>query len=156
MHTLALESFPEAVLLADDRRQYINANAAACQLLGRSKSQLIGSKIDDVFGAPADAIDEMWKDFLARGTMEGDVELHDALGAPIQVEFRARANVAPGIHLSVLRKSGDRTGRLPVDVLIELISIQRVALAPDVELTRLMQTICARAASMTRAQGATI
>jgi signal transduction histidine kinase len=156
MHSLVLDQFPDALLLANDERRYINANAPACSLLRRSKDQLLGSRIEDVLPLPAEVVSEMWSGFLAAGASEGELLVSPGDGGePILVDFRARANIVPGVHIAVIRPTSERS-RMPVDLMVELIAIQKSALAHDVSLEKIMQTICVRATALVRGEGAAI
>ena len=99
----------DAMLLADDERQYVHANAAACRLLGLTYGELTSRRVDDFTPEEAQpSLDAAWRDFLEAGHQSGEFDLVAADGKPLRVEFRATARVVPGCHLSVLR---DVTGR---------------------------------------------
>lgn len=91
----------EAMLLVDDDRRYLDVNDAACELLGRSREELLGLSIDDLF--PEAAAPGRWEQFLADGSRRGELEIVRPDGEVRYVEFVSRANVLPGIHLSVKR-----------------------------------------------------
>jgi PAS domain S-box-containing protein len=92
-----------AMLIADDERRYIDANAAACELFETPAEQLIGSRIDD-YTSPrlAGEIEAMWRRFIEEGTQAGIFELRTPGGTDRLVEYSSSANVVPGMHLSVL------------------------------------------------------
>jgi PAS domain S-box-containing protein len=93
----------DALLLADDDRVYLDANPAACELLGVPRDQIVGRRVDD-FGAPqAEAAAAGWARFLAEGREEGEFLLVRPNGEERITEFRSTANVEPGVHLSILR-----------------------------------------------------
>ena len=99
----------DAMLLADDERRYIDANSAACSLLGLPYEKLVTRRLDDF--APEEArpsLDAVWRYFLESGYQSGEFELVVADGSRRKVEFRATARVLPGCHLSVLRDITDR------------------------------------------------
>jgi PAS domain S-box-containing protein len=105
----AFEHALDAMLLADDGRRYIDANPAACSLLGLPCEEVVSRRLDDFVPEEArPSLDAVWRDFLESGYQSGEFELVAADGSPRTVEFRATANVLPGCHLSVLR---DITGR---------------------------------------------
>ena len=90
------------MLLADDQRRYINANAAACELLGYTVHQLRTMRIDDVtLPEYRPFLDDIWNDFLQRGGTIGQFAVLKADGTTVHVEFNATAHVAPGLHLSI-------------------------------------------------------
>ncbi len=105
----SFEQALDAMLLTDDRRRYIDANSAACSLLGLPYEELVARRLDDF--APEEArssLDAVWRDFLENGYQSGEFELVVADGSRRKVEFRATARVLPGCHLSVLRDITDR------------------------------------------------
>ncbi len=99
----------DAVLLADDRGRYVDANAAACTLLGYGRDELLRLGVADVTpAANADAGRAAWAAFLRDGRQEGEFTVRRKDGATAVVEFRAVANAQPGLHLSVLRDVTER------------------------------------------------
>ena len=99
----------DAVLLADDRGRYVDANPAACTLLGYDRGELLRLGVSDVTPAPhADARRIAWDAFLRDGRREGEYTIRRKDGTTAVVEFRAVANVQPGLHLSVLRDVTER------------------------------------------------
>jgi PAS domain S-box-containing protein len=98
------DSVLDAVLVATDDREYVDVNPAACELLGVSREELLGSRLEDfVPEEQRDATQEAWGGFIERGQMEGEIVLRRADGALRVAEFRARAGFQPGQHLAVLR-----------------------------------------------------
>jgi PAS domain S-box-containing protein len=90
------------MLLADDRRRYVNANTAACVFLGYDLGTLRTMRIDDLaIPETRPFLDDVWDDFLARGGSVGRFALLRSDGTPVEVEFNATANVVPGLHLSL-------------------------------------------------------
>ena len=99
----------DAVLLADDRGRYVDANPAACTLLGYGRDELLRLGVADVTPPPdAEAGRAAWAAFLRDGRQEGEFTARRRDGTTVAVEFRAVANVQPGLHLSVLRDVTDR------------------------------------------------
>ena len=92
-----------AMLLADDDRTVIDANEPACELLGRERDQLIGMKIED-YTAPElrDAAPQMFEAFLQAGSQAGPFSLVRPDGTTVDCCYSASANIAPGIHLSIM------------------------------------------------------
>ena len=94
----------DALLLADDDGRYIDANPAACVLLGYERSELLRMSVSDI--RPARHRDEgrvAWQQLLATGDLTGEYTCLREDGTTREVEFRAVANVVPGVHLSALR-----------------------------------------------------
>ena len=103
------DSVLDAVLVATDDREYVDANPAACELLGMPMEELLGCRVEEfVPEEQRDAVREAWGKFLERGQMEGEIVLRRANGALRVAEFRARAGFLPGQHLSVLRDVTER------------------------------------------------
>jgi PAS domain S-box-containing protein len=99
----------DAILITDDSRRYVDANAAACDLLGIDRALITKFRIDD-FAAPerrAD-IEAAWQSFLQFGKERGEYQLVRLDGTVRHVEFSARANFIPGRHLSSLRDITER------------------------------------------------
>jgi PAS domain S-box-containing protein len=104
LYAALFENSPQAILIADDTRRYVDANPAACRLLGLSREQVQQHKVDD-FAAPErrDDISRAWEAFLRDGHQSGEYELVRSDRAMRRVEFQATANFLPGLHLSMLR-----------------------------------------------------
>lgn len=103
------ENALDALLIADDRGAYVDANPAACQLLGVSYDEVVGRTIMDFTGP--DEVSEgagRWEQFLKEGTMRGAVRLKRPNDRVVDVDFSATANFLPGRHLSVLRDVTER------------------------------------------------
>ena len=99
----------DAILIANDDREYLDANPAACTLLGIARDELLGSKLEDfVPEAERETSRAAWREFLRYGRMEGEFRLRRADGQIRIAEFKAKANFLPGRHLSVLRDVTER------------------------------------------------
>jgi PAS domain S-box-containing protein len=95
------DEMSDAVLVADDERRYVDANAAACALLGLSREQIVSLKVEDVMPANGN-IEELWRAFLATGSQRGEMVFSRGDERAV-IEYRARARIAPNRHVSVLR-----------------------------------------------------
>jgi PAS domain S-box-containing protein len=94
----------DAVVLADDSGRYVDANPAACEIFAMPCDQLIGKRIADFCPPGTGAqVKEAWRDFLQHGEQAGEFVLYRPDGAQRTLEYRAKGNVRPGVHLSVLR-----------------------------------------------------
>lgn len=91
------------MLLADDYRMIVDANEPACEMVGLEREELIGMKIED-FSAPElrEAAPEMFEAFLAAGSQAGPFTLVRPDGTTVDCCYSASANIAPGVHLSIL------------------------------------------------------
>lgn len=99
----------DAILILDDSRRYVDANAAACELLGVDQNQIRKYRIDD-FAAPERRaeIEAAWRSFLQTGKQRGEYELVRLDRTVRHVEFSATANFILGRHLSSLRDITER------------------------------------------------
>ncbi|CAN5892552.1 hypothetical protein BH18ACT11_BH18ACT11_28830 [soil metagenome] len=103
------DSTLDAILIANDDREYTEANPAACKLLGIAQEELLGSRLDDfVLETERETVREAWREFLENGRMEGEFHLRRTDGAIRIAEFKAKADFLPGRHLSVLRDITER------------------------------------------------
>ncbi|MRG93446.1 sensor histidine kinase [Polyangium spumosum] len=91
----------DGILVASDDGRYLDANPAACTLLGRSREDLLGLTIQQITPSQAlGSFEERWSQFLADGIQIGDFTFVRGDGSTIDVEYRARANVLPGCHVA--------------------------------------------------------
>ncbi len=91
-----------AILLAGDDGRYVDANPAACTLLGYATDELIGMAVADVVVAGSSEVDATWAGFLKAGSSRGRIQLRRRDGRVIVAQFNAVANMLPGVHLSIL------------------------------------------------------
>jgi formate hydrogenlyase transcriptional activator len=94
----------EAMLILDDRRTCIDANPAACSLLGASRDALVGFQIDD-FADPrhrAD-IEQVWVELLAQRERRGECRFVRRDRTVREIEYSATSTVLPGYHVLILR-----------------------------------------------------
>lgn len=109
MFRALFENALDAVLIANDSGAYVDANPAACNLLGLPYNEVIGRTInafteqDD----PAEA-SRMLEQFLKDGVMRGELRLRRSDGDVVEVDFSATANFLPGRHLALLRDVTER------------------------------------------------
>jgi DNA-binding CsgD family transcriptional regulator len=95
-----------AIMLFDNDRRAVAANAAACRLLGRNLASIRQLRIDDLKALDNATVDprhadHRWRRFLDRGSERGRWQLPVGDGGVLLVDFYARANFASGLHMSV-------------------------------------------------------
>lgn len=91
------------MVLADDERRLVDANAAACLLLRMPRERVLELTIDDLTPAEArGAVEGMWRQFLADGVQSGTYDLAMPDGGLVHVDYSATASHSPGRHLSIL------------------------------------------------------
>jgi PAS domain S-box-containing protein len=97
----------DAVLVLDDARMLVDANPAACRLLGLSARDLIGRRLDDFLEAGVD-LGAVWQHFLHAGEHTGELRVIRPDGEIGHVEYSATARFVAGHHLAILRDIADR------------------------------------------------
>lgn len=99
----------DAILLADDQACYIDVNPAACALLGYSRDEFLQLTLWDLTPVVSHEVgQQLWREFLAAGNLAGEYSLQCKDGLDVVVDYRAVANIVPGLHLSVLRDITER------------------------------------------------
>jgi PAS domain S-box-containing protein len=99
----------DAIFLVNDAGEYVDVNPAACAFLGYTRAQILRMRVGDMHPNETAAQGrDMWRALLSAGTLSGEYRLHASDGTPRDVEFRAVANVLPGLHLSVMRDVTER------------------------------------------------
>jgi PAS domain S-box-containing protein len=96
----------DAVLVLDDERFVVDANPAACQLLGLSSAELIGRRVDE-FLQGVD-VEGAWRGLLDAGEHTGQVRLIRPDGEPRHVEYSATPRFVADRHLILVRDVGHR------------------------------------------------
>ena len=105
-HPLFVRSL-NPMLIADDERRYVDANAAACLFLRQPREEICKLRIDDLTPPEARAgMDAMWADFL-RGDYSGPGmftpwELHMPDGTSVAVDLSSTPHFRPGRHLAII------------------------------------------------------
>ncbi len=99
----------DLLLLADDSGDYVDVNPVAEHVLGYSRQEFRDMNFWDLTPqATREEGQRVWEEFLAEGQMEGEYEDMTRDGRRLQMEFRAVADIQPGLHLSVMRDVTDR------------------------------------------------
>ena len=99
----------DAILLIDDEARYVDANAAATELLGYSREELLALTAADVIPAGwEDEAGEAVRAFAERGRYAGDYRVRRKDGTVRDADFRSVANILPGLHLAIARDVTDR------------------------------------------------
>lgn len=99
----------DSMVLVGDDAHYVDVNPAACALLGYSREELLRMSVWDIIPAPnRPAGQERWRQFIAAGALGGEYTARRKDGTTRELEFRAVANILPGLHLSVSRDITER------------------------------------------------
>jgi two-component system cell cycle sensor histidine kinase/response regulator CckA len=95
------DSAMDAMLVADVAGNYVDANPAACALFGCTRGELVGKQLKDFIATEEGAPEAQM--FVSGARLSGEFSLHRLDGLRRDVEYRAVADVLPGLHLSVFR-----------------------------------------------------
>jgi PAS domain S-box-containing protein len=102
----------DAILIADDGRRFVDANAAACELLGAPHERIVGAPISEYISLPDDVGSPdpglRWDAFLSAGREANECLILRPDGTRRFADFRARANFQPGFHLCIAHDGTER------------------------------------------------
>jgi two-component system cell cycle sensor histidine kinase/response regulator CckA len=105
-----LDATMDAIVVFDSDRRFVSVNDAACTFYGRTREQLLGSRLDDLIGtqrAEADWAGFLTEERIAQGMLEHVWE-GEQDGRRRLLEVRSRPEFLPGRHLFVLRDVTER------------------------------------------------
>ncbi len=92
-----------AILVVDDQRRCLEANLAACRLLGLPRRAALGRAVDDfLIPGMRKRLDHVWRAFREGGGHAGPFELSSQSAEVHEVNLSVVANVLPGRHLLIL------------------------------------------------------
>jgi len=92
-----------AILVVDDQRRCLEANLAACRLLGLPRRAALGRAVDDFLtSGMRKRLDHVWRAFREGGGHAGPFELSSQAAEAHEVNLSVVANVLPGRHLLIL------------------------------------------------------
>ncbi|MFB6310976.1 MAG: PAS domain-containing protein [Salinirussus sp.] len=107
LYRAVFEEAFDAILIANDEGEYIDANESATELFGLDRTDLLGQSIA-AFAPEEYDFEQAWKEFTESDRERGLFPLVTAEGERKLVEFAATTDVIEGRHLSVLRDVTDR------------------------------------------------
>lgn len=103
------ENAKDALMIADDDGRYVDVNPAACEILSISREELTRMSLWDLVAPEQQGLARRaWENFQREGEQEGIFQLMRPDGVPRLVDYRAKANFRPGLHLSALRDITER------------------------------------------------
>jgi PAS domain S-box-containing protein len=91
----AVDNGPVAVFVADENREYVAVNRAACALLGYSREELLAMRVDDVADTSA------WTEMEVNGQLVSTAELRRKDGSTVVFSYTAGATVVAGMPVFV-------------------------------------------------------
>ncbi len=95
----ALEAGPVAVFVADDDGRYLAVNAYACELLGYTRSELLGLRVSDVAVDPDAQVN--YAEMRRSGSHTGTTRLRHSDGTEIEMCFRASQTTVGGMRVYI-------------------------------------------------------
>ncbi len=102
-----------AILVVDDQRRCLEANLAACRLLGLPRRAALGRTVDDFLASGMRGrLDHVWRAFREGGGHAGPFELSSQAAEVHEVNLSVVANVLPGRHLLILSGTGSHHGEV--------------------------------------------
>ncbi len=104
---ILFENALDAIVVLDDAARFVDANPAACELIGLTKDRLTGRNIADTMESDTDHI-AVWNTFKLEGKYCGQRWLVRGDGTRRLVEVSATTNILPGRHLAIWRDVTDR------------------------------------------------
>ncbi|HEX8648162.1 MAG TPA: LuxR C-terminal-related transcriptional regulator [Thermoleophilaceae bacterium] len=104
------------MLVFDHERRYVDVNDTACEVLGATREEIIGRRIDDfTAGEGGFNLDRLWARFLEDGRVNGSFPVRRFDGQVRPVVYAATADVVPGRHMAIFAngKNGSQTVAAP-------------------------------------------
>lgn len=105
-----------AVLVVDDDRRCLEANLAACRILGLPRAEALQGTLDDfIVPGMGERLAHVWHAFRELGGHAGPFELRSPGPDAAEVHINVTANVVPGRHLLVLSPLGTQLTRMSAE-----------------------------------------
>jgi PAS domain S-box-containing protein len=103
------EGLADAVIVSDDRGNYIEVNAALCDLLGYTREELLAAKVGELSVSPEIAHD-LYRRIQADGSLRGENVLRRKDGSHVPIEvWSRRVDLPTGpVNLGVMRDISER------------------------------------------------
>jgi PAS domain S-box-containing protein len=99
----------DGLLILDDDLRMLEVNAAAAEIFGMLREELVGRGADEL---PAlqqlTETQPVWAELVEQGSLDREWELHRPDGAIRNVEVAMRANFLPGRHIALMRDVTER------------------------------------------------
>jgi PAS domain S-box-containing protein len=95
----AVDAGPALVFVADEEMRYLAVNRRVCDVLGYTREELLGMRVDEIARAPESG--SQFDELLARGFRHGEALLTCKDGTTVPFAYRASKTVAAGLELFV-------------------------------------------------------
>jgi PAS domain S-box-containing protein len=107
-----------AMVLLDERRRMVDVNAAMVQLIGRTRTGMLGRPVFEIVIRGPIATEAEWQDAMAAGRFSGEATLRHGDGSGVTVQWGATTEVATGRRLVLVvalhtSRWGPRFRRVP-------------------------------------------
>ena len=99
----------DAILIVNDEGLYVDVNQSLCDLLQKTREELIGSPLAPYI--PADRMKEAedaFRTLVATGHYEGEFPMRAGDGTILELEWRSIGNFVPGLHYCIARDVRER------------------------------------------------
>ena len=80
---------PPARVEVDGERRYVSVNDSACELLGYSRAELLGMRIDDLSAPSGAHVSPMFQRYVKEGEMNGIFALRRKDGKVLRIRFQS-------------------------------------------------------------------
>jgi two-component system, cell cycle sensor histidine kinase and response regulator CckA len=100
------ENALDAMMILDDEGRYLDANPAACTLLGVPKDEVIGKRIGKIVSWSIDVAKEWERGTLDRLKGEATITLKN--GVVREIEYAVKEHILPGLSLLLARDVTER------------------------------------------------
>ncbi len=101
----------EGILVVDQDARYLDVNDAACQILDRTREELLAARVGD-FAKHRSDVRRIWEKVSHGSTLRSELSVLRPDGQDCELEFSAVANIQPDRHLIFIR---DITQRRTLD-----------------------------------------
>jgi PAS domain S-box-containing protein len=99
----------EGIFILDDGSHVIDANPAACNIYGISKAEFTKLSAKNIFPhKSAKEADSIWNNFMKTGFLSGLYKYQQKTGSIKYIDFKAKTNFLPGLHLAVFSDVTER------------------------------------------------
>ena len=155
---LLFEKSADAILIADDAGNYLEANQTACETFGYAQEQLLRMNVAELMTIDAPTAGERYQEYIQKGAEAGEFSFVRPDGERRTLQYNA-VRFAPGRHLSILRDITERT-RAEAALKrryrdgIKLTETNR-ALLGAFEFDQVTEIVCRAARELTGSDGAT-
>ena len=105
---MLLQLSKDAILVTDNEGRYVEVNQAACEMFGRTQSEMLTMSVDDLVtpeGVPAAR--ELFEQYRATGDARGDLVFVAPDGESRVADYAAR-RISDNMHMAVLRDVTER------------------------------------------------